>query len=365
MQSTDVVLWARDYSAREYTPGEFDQYERQNPGERPVQALGRYIGYPWNEKCISHYPGAYRAHWDSGRPVFLFHQIGYSDMGTGYDGGRAHAQTALTDARSSAVGWDGESPIVACFDRFYAKKDYATLTRDQLREYMRGYRSVLGYDLSGFYGFFDSMAHAIAEGWANFTVQCGARSAHVPGIKGWQENNYQPPVLDSQTDIIEIYQSPFGDGFDMDKATFTEWFRDSMATWVKLDAVNAAVPDQRDALRELVWGAEVNVIDSRQLVPSKEDPKKLVPAQWLDRVDQVLTSTNRHAAWGEKNTDDLIKRAVEEIDEAELAKELTKLGFKGGATAAEFKAMLADLLSRVTLSVQVPGAPQSLTAAPE
>jgi hypothetical protein len=176
------------------------------PHEPRIQFLGRYIGYPTNRKCISHYPGMYQHHLSAGRPSFLFHQIGYSDMEGGYDRGRQHALTAKADAESPRVGWQGESHIVACMDRFYAKQGYRTLTAQDLREYMRGFRSVLG-DRAGFYGFYDSMRDAINGGWANFYVQCGARSAHVPGIHCWQENNKQPTIIDAATDILELYCS--------------------------------------------------------------------------------------------------------------------------------------------------------------
>lgn len=204
MQKSDVTRWGRDYSAREFTPQEFDRYQRENPGEPPVQWLDRYIGYPRNPKCISHYPGMYRRHWETGRPVSLFHQIGYTDMEGGFNGGRAHAHVAMADAKN--VGWDGESHITACMDRFYAKPGLRTLTAADLREYMRGFRSVLG-DRAGFYGFFDSMRSAVQEGWASFFVQCGARSAHIPGIHAWQENNYQPRIFGTGTDILELYCS--------------------------------------------------------------------------------------------------------------------------------------------------------------
>lgn len=204
MQPSDVTMWGRDYSAREFSDADFKRYERENPNERPVQWIDRYIGYPGNPKCISHYPGMYQHHWSAGRPVSLFHQIGYDDMGGGYDRGRQHASTALADARR--VGWNGESHITACMDRFYAKAGHATLNAGQLSEYMRGFRSVLG-DRTGFYGFYDSMRDAINGGWASFYVQCGARSAHVSGIHAWQENNYQPRIFGTPTDILELYAS--------------------------------------------------------------------------------------------------------------------------------------------------------------
>ncbi len=106
MQPSDTEAYGCDYSAREYTPEQMDQY----PDVR-IEWLARYIGYPANAKCISHYPGAYRAHTKAGRPVALYHQIGYRDFQGGYASGVAQAQTALSDAKSQ--GWDGETPIIA------------------------------------------------------------------------------------------------------------------------------------------------------------------------------------------------------------------------------------------------------------
>lgn len=235
MGPDDVVAYGRDYSAREFTDAEFWRYQQETPWEPPVQFLGRYIGYPTNRKCISHYPGMYRHHWDAGRPVFLFHQIGYGDMEGGYYQGRAHAQTAKADAER--VGWQGETFIVACMDRFYAKQGYRTLSAADLRAYMEGFRSVLG-DRAGFYGFYDSMRDAVREQWASFYVQCGARSAHVPGIHAWQENNKQPLVFGTQTDILELYCSwdyAFKGGDDMPDnftaetvKTWHAWIEDTM-----------------------------------------------------------------------------------------------------------------------------------------
>ena len=235
--------YGRDYSEREFTDQEFKRYMRENPQERPVDFLGRYIGYPTNKKCISYYPGMYRHHLEAGRPAFLFHQIGYGDLEGGFDAGRQHATVAFTDATSSRVGWSGESHIVACMDRFYAKQGYRTLSARDLREYMRGFRSVLG-DRAGFYGFYDSMRDALSEGWASFYVQCGARSAQVPGIHAWQENNYQPRIFGTSTDILELYSSweyAFG-GDDMPSA------REVADTLLNtaMDTVQEVLPDGKE-----------------------------------------------------------------------------------------------------------------------
>lgn len=193
-----------DYSATEYTPEELNRY---SGGFNP-EFLGRYIGYPGNTKCISHYPGAYVRHRDAGRPALLFHQIEYRDFEGGYAKGQAHANTALADAKS--VGWSGETPIIACFDRrmgAFTRNGvfYREIPLNEVRDYVRGFVSVIGYEHAGFYGFEDTMRPCIEENWVSFTLQCGARSAQIPGISGWQENNYQPYYLRAATDVLELY----------------------------------------------------------------------------------------------------------------------------------------------------------------
>lgn len=206
MRPEDVKAFGADYSAAEFTPEQLDHYP-----EVKISWLARYIGYPSNRKCISYYPGAYLAHTRAGRPVALYHQVAYRDFEGGAASGRAHAQIALEDARSSRVGWDGESPIIACFDRRMASftrqgTTYRAILLDEVRDYVAGFRSVAG-SVTGFYGFEDTMGPAVQEGWASFYMQCGARSAHIPGITAWQENNVQPTLLGIGTDRLELYRT--------------------------------------------------------------------------------------------------------------------------------------------------------------
>jgi hypothetical protein len=55
-----------DYSASELTPAQLNAFKKYD-----IRFLIRYIGYPGNPKCISHYPGAYQAHVRAGRLVLL------------------------------------------------------------------------------------------------------------------------------------------------------------------------------------------------------------------------------------------------------------------------------------------------------
>lgn len=331
MRVEDVTLWGRDYSAREFTPEEFDRYQRENPAERPVQWLDRYIGYPGNSKCISHYPGMYRRHWESGRPVSLFHQIGYSDMEGGYNRGRDHAQVAKADAER--VGWRGESHITACMDRFYAKQGYPTLTRAHLAEYMRGFRSVLG-DRVGFYGFYDSMRDAISEGWASFYVQCGARSAHVPGIHAWQENNYQPRIFGTATDILELYCSwdhAFGGG-GMSEQDARNGFTDAMKA--AADSVRTGAPNElAKSFMAMVAQAPIT------------NPFDKYTAPLTDWIVGTNASASKAA-----------EKAVADIEEDKLAQAFQDLGVSfSGASPAQVKEAVAEALRSTRLSVETTG----------
>ncbi len=51
------VTYGADYSASELSPSELDDFT-----DYDIRFLIRYIGWPGNPKCISHYPGAYQAH---------------------------------------------------------------------------------------------------------------------------------------------------------------------------------------------------------------------------------------------------------------------------------------------------------------
>lgn len=379
MQISDVKMWGRDYSAREWTPEQFDEYERTHPGERPVQFLRRYIGYPGNTKCISAYNGMYRRHWEAGRPVGLFHQIGYTDMEGGYDRGRQHALAARVDAESARVGWRGESHIVACMDRFYAKAGYRTLNAGDLSEYMRGFRSVLG-DRTGFYGFFDSMRDAINGGWASYYVQCGARSAHVPGIHEWQDNNYQPLINGVGTDILELYASPQyafnikapgGGGVPkMEDNDVTIYVRRVSDPTVKAVTSNA----------DGYWGRELAGNEWDVLVEDAKQQGRTMKATVLEhdwdydaipkrsgtgqQVWNYLVPTTpgenpkEYAAGHQVLAGINVRALLADVDEAELAEELEKRGM-GGMDIPQLKKAMSEVLGRVRTTVSVDPEPEA------
>ena len=102
------MQYGLDYSAGELTPAQ------AGSGAYTIDFLIRYIGYPANGKCISHYPGAYARHTAAGRTVLLVAEGSTHDAAGGFSGGVAMAQRALADARS--IGYPDTLPIFLCAD---------------------------------------------------------------------------------------------------------------------------------------------------------------------------------------------------------------------------------------------------------
>ena len=98
------LTYGADYSAKELSPAQLHSYTRYD-----LRFLIRYIGYPDNTKCISHYPGAYRAHVQAGRLVLLVHEYEPSDPAGGRSNGERMAELALRDAES--IGYPDTLPI--------------------------------------------------------------------------------------------------------------------------------------------------------------------------------------------------------------------------------------------------------------
>lgn len=203
----EVMAYGLDYSARELSPAEIDDYNLKNP-DAPISFLIRYIGYPDRRKCVSAYPGALRAHEDAGRPVWLVHQDAYQDFGGGWHAGIAHARLAVADAERA--GWRWDRPIFAAFDRWMGSRDPARgiypIGLDIVRGYMEGFESVLGH-LAGLYGFSDVMGPCVAENWVPWRWQCGAESAVVQGVQLYQWNNGRVYVNGLECDLNKSYVS--------------------------------------------------------------------------------------------------------------------------------------------------------------
>ena len=92
------VTYGADYSAKELSPAQLHEYSRYD-----IQFLIRYIGYPGNPKCITHYPDAYHAHVQAGRLVLLVHENETNDPAGGRSHGVRMAELALRDAESDRL----------------------------------------------------------------------------------------------------------------------------------------------------------------------------------------------------------------------------------------------------------------------
>lgn len=187
--ATKVTAYGLDYSARELTPDEIAAYNRANPSQ-PISFLIRYIGYPTNAKCISHYPGALQRFEKAGVVVLLVHQVAYLDFHGGYNAGRQHALIALADAQRE--GYPEGRPIFMAFDRWLAgdpKRGIPALPIETVWKYLAGAASVLGWARTGLYGFWDVIHPAIRENRVLWTWLCGAESFVIDGVDFYQWNN--------------------------------------------------------------------------------------------------------------------------------------------------------------------------------
>jgi hypothetical protein len=170
-----IVIYGADYSERELSPQELDQFTGYD-----IRFLIRYIGYPLNTKCISHYPGAYQAHVRAGRLVLLVVENLPSDPAGGFAGGAAMAQRALSDAHS--IGYPASLPIFFCADGWL---DGSHISVDTAMDYLKGAASVVGKDRTGAYGFRDFIQAARAGGYARWLWLCGAPPTDAEVAQGW------------------------------------------------------------------------------------------------------------------------------------------------------------------------------------
>jgi hypothetical protein len=197
-----LFAYGADYSQGEFTPEQLDAYHAS--GGYDIRVLIRYIGYPSNPKCVSHYPGAYQRLVDSGRLVLLVHEIGHGDPGGGYQGGVRDATTALNDARG--IGYPEELPIFMSADAWLASQGVSLSTA---MAYLQGAASVLGVGRTGAYGFTDFVYPAQDRGLASWFWLAGAESGVRDGIQLYQVNNH--PVIHPTTfdiDINKVYFDP-------------------------------------------------------------------------------------------------------------------------------------------------------------
>jgi hypothetical protein len=169
------ITYGTDYSAAELSPSELDAFK-----EYDIRFLIRYIGYPGNPKCISHYPGAYQAHVSGGRMVLLVAEQGATDPAGGYGAGAAMARRALTDA--SSIGYPDTLPIFFCADGWLASNGISVATA---MSYLDGAASVVGTQRTGAYGFRDFIEAARVGSHATWLWLCGSPPAVTEVSHGW------------------------------------------------------------------------------------------------------------------------------------------------------------------------------------
>lgn len=184
------VVYGTDYSERELAPHELDHLHQGN-----IRFLIRYIGFPHNTKCISHYPGAYAKHVQAGRLVLLVHEIGTSDPRRGHAGGEADATRALGDARS--VGYPDHLPIFFSADG-WLDAHHPPIPLATAMAYLDGAAKILGRDRVGAYGFRDFITNAKKGGHARWFWLAGAEPSDHELAEGW------PHFYQSNTQTLHL-----------------------------------------------------------------------------------------------------------------------------------------------------------------
>jgi hypothetical protein len=169
------VTYGADYAAGELSPAELDRFTTYD-----LRFLLRYIGWPDNPRCTSHYRGAYQKLADSGRVVLLVAEQGTTDPAGGHDAGAAMAQRALDDAASA--GYPDTLPIFFCADGWLS---LAGIPVDTAMSYLDGAASVLGKHRIGAYGFRDFIQAAKAGGHAEWLWRRGSPPDDGELAQGW------------------------------------------------------------------------------------------------------------------------------------------------------------------------------------
>jgi hypothetical protein len=191
------LTYGADYSDHELSPAQL-----QSVPHYDIRFLIRYIGYPGNPKCISHYPGAYHEHVQAGRLVLLVHENDTNDPAGGHSKGVKMAELALSDAES--IGYPDSLPIFFSADGWLGNIPVATAMH-----YLDGAASVLGKKRTGAYGFRDFIQGAKLGGHAEWLWLAGAHPAPAEVAQGWphiyQYNNGMLDVGGMAVDLDWAY----------------------------------------------------------------------------------------------------------------------------------------------------------------
>jgi hypothetical protein len=191
------VTYGADYSANELSPAQLSSYTRYD-----IRFLIRYIGFPDNPKCISHYPGAYHRHVQAGRIVLLVIEKDTNDPAGGHSNGERMAELAMRDAQS--VGYPDSLPIFFCADGWLGNIPVATAMA-----FLDGAASVMGKKRTGAYGFRDFIQGAKLGGHAEWLWLAGAAPTDAEVAQGWphiyQYNNSKLEIAGMAVDLDWAY----------------------------------------------------------------------------------------------------------------------------------------------------------------
>ena len=192
-----TVTYGADYSGGELKPDQLNSYTRYD-----LRFLIRYIGFPGNPKCISHYPGAYQAHVQAGRMVLLVLEEGNADPAGGRPNGERMAELALKDAES--IGYPDSLPIFFSSDAWLGNTPLATAMA-----YLDGAAAVMGKKRTGAYGFRDFIQGARLGGHAEWLWLAGSAPTGTEVAQGWphfyQYNNATLNIAGIPADLDWAY----------------------------------------------------------------------------------------------------------------------------------------------------------------
>jgi hypothetical protein len=191
------VTYGADYSANELSPAQLNSYTHYD-----IRFLIRYIGFPGNAKCISHYPGAYHRHVQAGRTVLLVIENETNDPAGGHSNGVRMAELAIKDAES--IGYPDSLPIFFSSDGWLGNIPVATAMA-----YLDGAASVMGKKRTGAYGFRDFIQGAKLGGHAEWLWLAGAAPTPAEVAQGWphiyQYNNSKLEIAGMDADLDWAY----------------------------------------------------------------------------------------------------------------------------------------------------------------
>lgn len=158
---------------------QWGDYSAGYPGGSALSGAGftgviRYVGVGRPDKRIT--AEEYHDLKSHGVAVLLVAELGTRDAEGGYQAGMDNARTALADARR--LGIPDDVGIAAAADEHLTPGQIAAA-----KDYVRGFRDVLGLNRTGAYGFSEFLNAVRAAGLATWYWKCG--SAPTPSESTW------------------------------------------------------------------------------------------------------------------------------------------------------------------------------------